>query len=43
VCEVAHCDGVFLLNIGEEGALVIYFEVEDSVLIGEFEGGGVDG
>jgi hypothetical protein len=43
VREVAYCDGVFLLNVGEEGALVVYFEVEDSVLVGEFEGGGVDG
>jgi hypothetical protein len=42
VREVANCYGILLFDIGEEGTLVVYFEVEDSVLVGEFEGGLVD-
>ena len=38
VRKVAHCDGVLLLNVREEGALVVDLEVEDTVLVWEDEG-----
>ncbi len=41
--HVADGNGVLLLDIGEEGALVVDLEVEDAVLVGELEGGGVGG
>jgi len=34
VCEVPDCDSVFLLDVGEEGSLVVDLEVEDPMLIG---------
>lgn len=40
VREVADGDGVLFVDVGEEGALVVDFEVEDAVLVGGFEGGG---
>lgn len=43
VGEVADGDGVLLLDVREEGPLVVDFEVEDAVLVGELEGRGVDG
>ena len=41
--HVANRDGVLLLDIGEEGALVVDLEVEDAVLIGQHKGGCVGG
>lgn len=37
--HVANGDGVLLLNVGEEGTLVIDPEVEDAVLVGQHKGG----
>jgi hypothetical protein len=42
VCEVADGHGVLLLDVGEEGALVVDLEVEDTVLVWQGEAGGVD-
>ncbi len=35
-------DGVLLLNVGEEGSLVVDLEVEDAVLIWKLEACSVD-
>lgn len=43
VGNVADADGGLLLNVGEEGALVVDLEVEDAVLVGEGEGCVEDG
>jgi len=42
VCKVAHGNGVLFFDVGEEGPLVVYFEVEDSMLVGDFERGRPD-
>ena len=41
--KVSDRDSVLLFDVGEEGSLVVDFEVEDSVLIWELEACGVDG
>jgi len=41
--EVPHGNGILLFDVGEERSFVVDFEVEDSVLVGEFEACGVDG
>lgn len=41
--HVADGNGVLLLDVGEEGALVVDLEVEDAVLVRQDEGGGVSG
>jgi hypothetical protein len=43
VREVADGDGGFFFEVGEKGPLVVDFEVENSVLVGDFEAGGPDG
>ena len=43
VREMADCDCVFLFQVGEEGPFVVDFKIEDAVLVGQFEGGCVDG
>lgn len=40
---MSHCDGVFLLNVRNERALVVYDKRKHSVLIWDPEGGGKDG
>lgn len=41
--EMADRNLVFLLDIAEEGTLVVYAKREDAVLIGDREAGAVDG
>lgn len=41
--EMPHGHCSFLLDVGEEGALVVDFEGEDAVLVGESEGSGEGG
>lgn len=41
--HVAHRHGVLLLDVGEQGPLVVDLEVEDAVLVGQLEGGRVGG
>lgn len=41
--HVADADGVLILDMGQEGSLVVDLEVEDAVLVGEGEVGGEDG
>lgn len=43
VGNVSDADSGLLLNVGEEGALVVDLEVEDAVLVGEGEGCVEDG
>jgi hypothetical protein len=43
MCKVSNGDGVLLLDVGEEGSLVVDLEVEDTVLIWELETCCVDG
>ena len=42
VGHVAHADGVLLLDVRQEGALVVDLEVEDAVLVRQRESGGED-
>ena len=41
--KVSHSNSILLFNVREEWSLVIDHEIEDTVLVGEFEAGGVDG
>lgn len=41
--HVAHRHRVLLLDVGQEGALVVDLEVEDAVLVGQLEAGGEGG
>ena len=41
--EMSHRNLSLLIDIGQEGAFVVDAEIEDTVLIGEGEGGTVDG
>lgn len=36
-------DGILFFDVGEEGTLVVEFEVKDSVLVGDFEACGPAG
>lgn len=40
--EVAHGDSVFFFDVGQEWALVVDLEIEDSVLVGKLERGGIN-
>ncbi len=42
VCKMPDGNCVLFLNVRQEGSLVVYFEVEDSVLVWEAEAGGID-
>jgi hypothetical protein len=42
VSKVAHGDGVLLLDVRQEWALVVDLEIEDSVLVGQLEGGDIN-
>lgn len=41
--HVSHTDRVLLIEVSQEGTLVIDFEVEDAVLVGQSKSGAVDG
>ena len=41
--KVSECNRVLLVDVGDEGALVVHLEGEDTVLIWGLEGGAVDG
>lgn len=43
MCKVADANRILLFDIGEERALVVNQEVEDSVLVGKRKGHAVDG
>lgn len=43
MCNVAHANGVLLLDVGQKGALVVDLEVEDAVLVRQREGGAING
>lgn len=41
--EVSHSNGVLFFNVGQERALVVDLEVEDTMLIGKLEASSIDG